>query len=305
VSGLARWRQNPVTDLAWVPGGAALAVAGLDEITLYDPLRREELQTLDAGDGLAAISFSPNGFWLASGSYLEGDQVTGQYGEIRLWRGLEWEPLGVLHVENRGANRVAFSPNGDLFAAGFTGLEIEKDSSVEIWSTATWEITRTLRTGTALNLAFSPDGRLLASVPDRYAVKVWQLTDGRFIYNLQTAFTDAVNSLVFSPNSTLLATGHYDGSLRLWDMSKGSILRSMQNGGVVESLAFSPDGSLLAAGSSFGDNNIRLWSVQTGELLRTLEGHLHGVEELSFSPDGRLLASASYDGSVRLWGIRP
>jgi WD40 repeat protein len=305
VSGLAAWKEATVTDLVWAPGGSSLAVAGLETISFYDPRTRANIASLDAGEGLSSISFSPNGFWLASGNRLDSDQAGSEYGTIQLWRGPTWESLGTLYIDRRGVSRIAFSPQGSVFAAAFSGPEIKRDSSVDIWNTTTWEITRTLKLGTSLNIAFSPDGSLLASVPDRYATKLWQMTDGRLTHTLYTAFSDAVNSLAFSPDGTQLATGHYDGSIRLWDARTGELALTLQSEGVVESLAFNPVNNLLASGGSFDDVNLRLWSITTGEMLRVLEGHEFAVEHLAFSPDGRLLASGSYDGSVRLWGLRP
>jgi WD40 repeat protein len=307
VSGLAAWRSGAVTDLAWLPDGTALASAGTETITFYDPSTRTRLQTLEAGEGLASIAISPNGYWLAAGSRLYSEQMGSEYGTVQLWRGgpKDWEALGPLYVDDRGVSEITFAPGGNLFAAAFSALEIEQNSSVEIWNTTSWAITRTLSLGTALNIAFSPDGRLLASVPDRYATRLWGMADGQVLQNLRTAFTDAVNSLAFSPDGALLATGHYDGTIRIWEAATGQLTLILQSEGVVESLAFNPVNSLLASGGSFDDTTVRLWSIETGELLRVLPGHTHAVEHLAFSLEGSRLASGSYDGSLRLWGVRP
>jgi WD40 repeat protein len=113
--------------------------------------------------------------------------------------------------------------------------------------------------------------------------------------------------MTFAPHLPILATGHYDGVIRIWDVSTGLVMNTFDtrsNSGI-ESVAFSPDGQLLASGESYGANWVRLWAVDSGELLRTLEGHESGVIDLHFSPDGVILASGSYDGLVRLWGLRP
>jgi WD40 repeat protein len=304
-SGLAAWKETSgVSDIAWSPDGKALAVAGSRTISLVDPLTRSSIQSLDAGQGLTTIAFSPDGAWLAAGNTLKSTTGT-EYSILQLWRGPDWKPRGNLFTADRGVSQVAFAPKTNIFAAAFSGPEIKNNSFVDVWSTATWEITRTLQLGTSLNIAFSPDSQLLASVPDRYATRLWQMDEGKVSHNLLTAFTDAVSSLAFSPDSTTLATGHYDGSIRLWNVSSGDLIRSMNSEGAVSGVAFSPDGSLLVTGDSFGDSAVRIWSAKTGGLLRTLEGHTRGVNQILFSPDGRLLVSASYDGSVRLWGIRP
>jgi len=156
-----------------------------------------------------------------------------------------------------------------------------------------------------LDIAFSPDARLVAATPDRYAVRIWQLRDAKLLHRLFTSFSGSVNSLAFSPNGATLATGHYDGIIQIWDVSKGQVIQKFPAEGVVESLAFSPDGTILASGQSYTDNAVLLWEAGTGQLLRTLEGHEHAVDILAFSPDGSMLASGSYDGSLRLWGVRP
>jgi WD40 repeat protein len=122
---------------------------------------------------------------------------------------------------------------------------------------------------------------------------------------LYTSFTGAVNCLAFSHDGKILATGHYDGVIRFWDVESGELIREITTSGVIEALSFSPLGGVLASGGSYQDFSIRLWDVQSGALLRTLEGHSRGVDNLEFSPNGQMLASAAYDGTLRLWGIRP
>jgi WD40 repeat protein len=176
---------------------------------------------------------------------------------------------------------------------------------VIFWDAIDLTITSTFETSTALSIAFSPDGELLASTPDRYAIQIWELFGSKPLNNTYTSFTGAVNAIVFSPDGTRIATGHYDGVILIWDVDTGEVLQRLETGGVVESLAFSPDGSVLASGEGVHDHRVNLWDPGSGLLLRTLGGHTRGVDSLTFSPDGRILASGSYDGTIFLWGIRP
>jgi len=304
VSGLAQWQEPTVTDFAWAPDSKTLAVATFGGISLYDIRLRKQVRALyPRGGGVISIAFSPDGGWLVSGSQYGSEQASFA-GNIQLWKGPYWQPFGILFGEERAVSGVTFSPDGKYLAIAFTSTDYDSND-VQFRLANTWEISTTLKTGTALNIAFSPAGDLLASVPDRYATKLWRVKDGELIDTIPTSFTGAVSSLAFSPGGTFLATGHYDGTISIWDMRTFELLRTMATDGVVNSLAFSPDGTLLASGDSYQDNAVRLWAVDSGELLRTLEGHTHGIEHLTFSPDGQMLVSGSYDGSVRLWGIRP
>ena len=154
--------------------------------------------------------------------------------------------------------------------------------------------------GEVAEIAFSPDGRLLA-VASSIGVYLYAAADLREVRFLPT---DApVWSVAFSPDGRLLASGSLDNTIRLWDAASGALLRTLEgHTDDVNSVAFSPDGRALASGSA--DNTIRLWDAASGALLRTLEGHTRPVNSVTFSPDGRALASGSWDGTVRLWGVR-
>ena len=306
VSALAEWSVPAVNDIAWAPDGITLAVATEDHIELFDSLTRVKLRSLyPQKTGVLSIAFNP-GFptaWLVSGSR-QGSPDIGYASAIELWRGPDWQPLGILMGSTRALSDLAFSPNGQALASAYAST-VEEDNMIEFLDTRTWTISATLQASTVLDLTYAPNSQFLAASPDRYAVKIWDLNRKVLAYNLLTSFTGAINSLAYSPDGTLLATGGYDGEIQLWDTVTGATVRTIQAGSVVESLAFSPDSQILAAGSGFQDSVVRLWSVNSGELLRTLEGHSSGINQLLFSWDGRMVASASYDGTLRLWGVRP
>ena len=215
------------------------------------------------------------------------------------------KPLGPFGVQWRGLSDMEFSANSlTLFTAFSTSNALT--NSVEFWDTYEWEITGTLHSGLVLDISVSQFGEHLATTPDRYAIQLWDLNaTGSPLHTIFTSFTGAVTQAVFSPNGQLLATGHYDGLINIWDVASGTLLRTITTEAVVQSLAFSPDGSLLATGHSYEDNLINIWWVDAGSILATLPGHKAGVDFLLFSPLGDMLVSGSYDGSVRVWGIRP
>lgn len=303
VSGLAQFKVSDVTDLDWAPGGGTLAVASYNGISIYDALSRSTTRALETRPGVISIDFNPQGSLLAVGHRL-GSEEDGYAGIVDVWRVSSWAPLGPILAGNQGVNQVAFSPGGRSLASAFLSTVYE-DNRVVFWDTLGWEISRTLQTGALQNIAFSPDGKLLAASPDRYAIEIYRLEDGKLVQTLHTSFTGAVNALVFSPDGNTLATGHYDGAIGLWNPLSGDLLHALEANGVVNSLAFNRDGTILASGQGVDSSSVELWDIEIGQRLRTLEGHSHPVVSLDFSPEGNILASGSYDGTVWLWGIRP
>ncbi len=292
-----------MSDLAWAPDSETLAVAKQDTIDLYDARTRSMQRSLDSENGVTGIAFSSDARYLAAG-HRAGSEEAGYYGSIDFWRVNGWQAIGPIYYDEQPVTSVAFSPNNPLFVAAIAGQDLY-DNRLLFWNTNTFEITRTIQTGLVLDIVFAPGGDLLASTPDHYAIQIRDLNSKLLVQTLYSSFTGAVNSLAFAPDGRHLASGHYDGAIRLWDATSGTLLQEMQTDGVVASLAFSSDGSVLASGSGYSDHSVRLWDVQTGELLRQLEGHPGAVDSLAFSKLGDLLASGSYDGSLRLWGIRP
>jgi WD40 repeat protein len=149
-------------------------------------------------------------------------------------------------------------------------------------------------------VAFSPDGRLLASGSGDNTIKLWEVASGSEVRTLSghtRCQFRGVQPRRAAPGLRL--HGRHDQAVGggQWQ-PRAHPLRPHH---WVESVAFSPDGRLLASGS--WDNTIKLWDVATGREVRTLTGHTDTVNSVAFSPDGRLLASGSYDNTIKLWDI--
>ncbi|MCA6091055.1 WD40 repeat domain-containing protein [Streptomyces sp. SCA3-4] len=152
---------------------------------------------------------------------------------------------------------------------------------------------------TVNTVAYSPDGRTLATGSDDHTVKLWEAGSGKALATFR-GHTDSVNALAFSPDGRTLASVSHDRSAKLWDVATHKTLATLLgHQGAVLSVAFSPDGRTVATAGH--DRTIRLWDVATHRQTAALTGHTQQVMGLAFSPDNRTLASACNDHTVKLW----
>ena len=148
------------------------------------------------------------------------------------------------------------------------------------------------------SIAYSPDGKKLASALEGGQIKLWDADNG----NLLVTINSNAKSIAFSADGKILASGDRYGTIKLWDARSGELLRTMKgHTSSVYSVAFAPDGKTLASGSY---ETIKLWDARSGETLRTLEGHTDWVYSVGFAPDGNTLASGSDDKTIKLWDAR-
>ena len=132
-------------------------------------------------------------------------------------------------------------------------------TTARLWDPATGEQLRTLtgHTGDVYGVAFSPDGRLLATAGDDETARIWDPATGEQLRTL-TGHTSPVTGVAFSPDGRLLATASNDKTARIWDPATGEQLRTLTgHTGPVNGVAFSPDGRLLATASN--DKTARIW----------------------------------------------
>ncbi|MHC5857640.1 WD40 domain-containing protein [Nostoc sp.] len=152
------------------------------------------------------------------------------------------------------------------------------------------------------SVAFSPNGKLLATGDADGKTYLWQVDEGKLLFTC-IGHSSWVKSVAFSPDGQTLASGSDDQTVKLWDVHNGKCLKTLQgHSNWVRSVAFSPDGQTLASGSE--DQTVKLWDVRNGKCLITLQGNTNRIMSVAFSPDGQTLASCSEKQTVKLWDVR-
>src|SRR5262249_50668656 len=160
-----------------------------------------------------------------------------------------------------------------------------------IWSAATGQEVHTFKDhrGTVSGVAFSPDGKRLASAGEDGTVVMRDVTTDREIFRLRVPAP--ARTVVFSADGRRLATVSGDKTVTVWDAARGEKIFTQDGpGDIIPSVAFSPDGHWLATADAAGD--LLLWDATTGRLIHTL----HAQDS---SPASTVLRIASQDQESR------
>jgi WD40 repeat protein len=150
-------------------------------------------------------------------------------------------------------------------------------------------------------VAFSPDGKQVASSLWDMTIKLWDATTGD-CQKILAGHSSQVTAVAFSPDGKQIASSSDDKTIKLWDAITGNCQKTMAgHSSQVTAVTFSPDGKQIASGSD--DGTTKLWDATTGDCQKTLAGHSSQVTAVAFSPDGKQIASGSSDKTIKLWDI--
>jgi WD40 repeat protein len=294
---------SPLNDVEFSPDGRTLVSSHLRSAVVWNMSGDHAIgQPLGGPSALTTdVSFSGDGRRVAAGQF-DGDTVVYDAATRR----------PVLRIGGRSAvTAVAFTRDGKLVAVGTidgrvrffdpkTGAAVGR--SLDEKALPVWQV------------AFSPDGRLLAVAVDRNGVKeynaqqrqgevqLWDVRSRRRVGRAIQPRAGSVLSVAFSPDGALLATGSYGGRVDLWDVPTqahhGNPMRVADDG--FASVAFDPAGRLVAGGGAIGP--VRVWRVDDQQpALPPLSGHTLPVTGAAFDPAGSFLATTSLEGATRLW----
>lgn len=198
----------------------------------------------------------------------------------------------VVHTLNL-SRRFAFSPDGSLLATA-APIQNLNETAIKIWGVKNGLLLQTFGGPIVESVAFNPDGRTLVSVGQK-EITLWRVSDWAPIWIIQ-GDTDSVRSVTFSPDGRKFATNNQTATAKVYDAQSGTLLNTFDGqswGG--EDLAFSPNGQLLATRTL--DGNIELWDLQANKLVRTLAVQEETVQATTFDPEIISLAFR-FDGKI-------
>jgi WD40 repeat protein/serine/threonine protein kinase len=287
-----------VHSIAFSPDGKFLVSAGGDgKVKVWDSKTGQVAQTLmHAHSGFAcSVAFADATHVASVGAdklvkvwdLTTGDQVFAR-------------PCDAVHMYGT-AYGAAFSPDGRQLAVGI-------DGDVKVWDWANGQILYTFagQDRHRLSVAFSRDGRRLASGSWGGSVNLWDTEAGGeppCTFPQSHEARHPVSALAFSPDGKRLATANFGRRVDVWDTTTGRLVYTRSQPGLVMCVAFSPDGRLLASAGE--DKTVQVWDAATRREVLSLRGHTAPCGCVAFSPDGQRLASASLDGTIRVWDATP
>ncbi len=240
-------------------------------------------------DRITSITFNPNGRVLAT---------AGLDGTVMLWDVESGAIVWTVEDQHIPVTSIAISPSGKLVSGS-------SDGAIHIWDLHTGRLLARLQApgGRILTLAWSANGRLLASGGNDAVIRIWDVEQEMLLRELH-GHREWVCTLAFAPgpDSSLLASGSLDQMVKFWDAETGTCLRTLEgHTNLVVGLAWSPDGLILASASH--DTTIRLWDSQSGQCRHILQGHRNAVTSVAFLPSGDRLLSGGVDRTLRTWDV--
>ncbi|KAG8741982.1 hypothetical protein FRC10_002140 [Ceratobasidium sp. 414] len=280
--------------VALSPDGRYLLSSHANTIQLWDTRTGVPVgNPLYCPSGFDTVAFSPRNHRIISASF---DRT------LRIWS----KGYDGAHYKPRESfpqiSSVALSPNGDRIISGHRTFSLAKDCIFRLWDAHTGALILAPALdyyGTACCVAFSPDGRHIASGLANGKVIICDSETGAILHTLEGSI-DEMLWVGFSVDGPLVYLCSRK-SLRAWDLRTGTAVRDVRVwSSDVRCAALSPNGRLLAFSS--GDR-IEVKNIETNTPSPTLHGHWKDIQCLAFSFDNRHIASGSMDQTVRLWDV--
>jgi WD40 repeat protein len=262
--------------------GSLLVVYRYSSAVFYDWLTGEAQEVLDKGDDVCSIAISSDGSRVA---------VASQH-SVMTWTPKVKKRVLVKYDRPEEAS-VVFSSDADCLVSGYGPF-------IKFWDVDTGRLQKTFKMENGREvrlLAYSSDGRSLASVSSTGVVDIWDPTRGTIT---RTFKHDCwLMSVAFSANDAFLFSHNNAGALVTWDCGSTSQpnLESVPHNGPIEFMAISGDG---ATAISTADGTAIAWHTQSGKQLFKLVGHTYNTKAIAISQDGAYIVTGG-DKKLRLW----
>lgn len=244
----------------------------------------------------------------------ESGPLSGSFTDSPYTPGTYW--YGVHVVDNAGNWNDESNSNTNYQPASFEPIEVEVVYSGDGLLGISGTLIRSLEGHcdhpqglSIIDVAFSPDGRTLASLCSfgglnpQTRIDLWEVLTGSLISTFEG---NMYSNVIFSPDGNILASIGKD-KVELWNVSTGTVIQTLKSSVRVHDIAFSPDGRMLAASGKW--DSIILWDVSTGDEILKLNGHspYTCLTSVAFSPDGEILAAGGdfsmFGGYIQLWDV--
>jgi WD40 repeat protein len=260
-------------------------------IALWDLARRERLHELRQEGGIFVLALAPAANTLATSGDPRGLRV--------------WDVRSGKILRSFGDDvfcSAAFSPDGAFLATG------DFDNRVTLWdahrgeAVRAWEahdrVKARLRNG-VFGVAFTGDGKQLASAGADGTLRLWQTTDGKQVLRL-IGHTGHARAVAFRSDGKRIVSGGADGTVRIWDVgSEKELFPAAAPLGPILSMSPAPDGTAVA--TIHPPNRLAGWDATTGRQRRLFARQPESAAAVAWSPDGKTLAIATPQGNLDLW----
>lgn len=308
--------SNRISNLDWNPRGDLLVGNTADQsILLWNTDNIKITSQIIPNLRGANTAFSPDGEFLAFSNCRDLNPFEcEQGGEIIFWDLINKKTIGkpFMGHENWITN-IAFHPKQTMIASASCRKRNDLGTCIQgeifLWNIETHEpIGGPLigHTSDVWDMAFSPDGNLLATGGSDNTIIIWDVASLKPLLPPFLGNTNEIYSIAISPMGDILASAGNDRSIILWDLASFSQFGLPLEGHkhYILSLEFSPNGDILASGGA--DGNIILWDMAEHQLIGVpLATGAGAVESIVYNPDGLSLASSHENGTVLLWNLDP
>jgi WD40 repeat protein/beta-lactamase regulating signal transducer with metallopeptidase domain len=276
---ILKGHNDKVSAVGFSPRGRYILTAGMDStLRLWDAETGASMQRLNTNDELTCFAWSPDGRAVVTGGYER---------QLKQWE-VGTGPMRLLTGHKGPVNYALFSPDGRYILS--CGHWPQGDKTLRLWDSASGKEIRQFmgHTDQLGGIAFSPDGKRIASGSLDKTIRLWESETGTSIRVLEGHQAQVI-SVAFTPDGKRLVSGSHDKTVRLWNVETGKTLHVFEgHTDWVRGVAFRMNGKQIV--STGRDGTVRLWDAESGAQVRSIEATKGRIDHFTLSPDGKLVA---------------